>query len=74
MFRQCHRDRILAELIEEQEFAREVMAEAKKYERTANLRPCPCTPPDRRRPSVAGDVLDFEADAKVDRDVTAQFG
>jgi hypothetical protein len=30
-------DRILAELIEEQEFAREVMAEAKRYERTIRL-------------------------------------
>lgn len=30
-------DRILAELIEEQEFAKEVMAEAKKYERVIRL-------------------------------------
>ena len=30
-------DRVLAELIEEQEFAREVMAEAKRYERTIRL-------------------------------------
>ena len=30
-------DRVLAELIEEQEFAKEVMAEAKKYERVIRL-------------------------------------